>query len=92
MPAFRITVRSPFTVMSVGALRVVLVELDPDHLQEPRKEPDRAAEPQDLKAAGLSAFDKRRALELLSAAGVISVQHRAGKAPLVTHSWFPIQN
>ena len=73
-----------------GRAWVVLVELDRIIFKSRGRNPIELPS-RNLKAAGLSAFDKRRALELLSAAGVISVQHRPGKAPLVTHSWFPLQ-
>jgi hypothetical protein len=42
-----------------------------------------------LRAAQLSRFAAKRALRALEKAGVISVEHRRGRAPLVTHLWFP---
>jgi len=43
-----------------------------------------------LKAAGLSRFAAMRALRLLESAGVVSVERRRGRAPLVAHRWFPV--
>jgi hypothetical protein len=40
------------------------------------------------RAAGLTRYTTMRALRQLEAAGVISVERRAGQAPLVTHLWF----
>jgi hypothetical protein len=41
-----------------------------------------------LEAAELSRFAAKRALRVLEKAGVISVEHKRGRAPLVTHLWF----
>ena len=42
-----------------------------------------------LKTAGVSRWTAKRALRSLERAGVVSVEHRRGRAPLVTHLWFP---
>ena len=43
-----------------------------------------------LKAAGLSRFTAMRVLRPLETAGVVSVERRRGRAPLVTHLWLPV--
>jgi hypothetical protein len=40
-------------------------------------------------AIGLSRFKTKRALRQLVDAGVISVEQRPGRVPLVTHKWYP---
>jgi hypothetical protein len=42
-------------------------------------------------AIGLSRYRTLRALEQLVDAGVISIEQRPGRVPLVTHKWFPIR-
>jgi hypothetical protein len=43
-----------------------------------------------LRAAGIHRNTKTRALRELVRAGVISVEQRPGRAPLVTHLWFSV--
>jgi len=51
----------------------------------------RGQNPIELKAniAGMSRYMRRRGLYLLAAAGVVKLQLRRGKPPLVLHTWYP---
>jgi hypothetical protein len=44
---------------------------------------------QSQKAIGLSRFATMRALRRLELEGVVSIERHRGRAPLVTHRWFP---
>jgi hypothetical protein len=72
-----------------GAAWALLIELDRLILmgqgQNPVRLTYRARE-----AIGLSRFKTERALRQLVDAGVISVEQRPGRVPLVTHKWYPI--
>ena len=43
-----------------------------------------------LKAAGFSRYAAKRALRSLEKASVVAVTRHRGRAPLVTHRWFPV--
>jgi hypothetical protein len=70
---------------------LILIELDRLILEGRGRNPVRLVN-RNLKKAGVVDHTKIRALRQLEAAGVISVRAQgAGKAPLVTHNWFPLQ-
>ena len=73
-----------------GAAWGVLIVLDRlilmGHGQNPVRFTYRARE-----AIGLSRYRTLRALEQLVDAGVISIEQRPDRVPLVTHKWFPIR-
>jgi len=71
-----------------GSAWALLIELDRLVFEGRGKNPVRLTH-RCLKAAQLSRFAAKRALRALEKAGVISVEHRRGRAPLVTHLWFP---
>jgi hypothetical protein len=71
-----------------GSAWALLIELDRLVFEGRGKNPVRLTH-RYLKAAQLSRFAAKRALRALEKAGVISVEHRRGRAPLVTHLWFP---
>jgi hypothetical protein len=67
----------------------LLIELDRLIFEGRGKNPVRLTHRR-LKAAGLSRFAAMRALRPLEAAGIVSVERRRGRAPLVTSLWFPV--
>jgi len=71
-----------------GSAWALLIELDRLVFEGRGKNPVRLTH-RCLRAAQLSRFAAKRALRALEKAGVISVEHRRGRAPLVTHLWFP---
>lgn len=72
-----------------GAPWAVLVELDRLILKGHGQNPVALSGRKVRKLSGMSHATIRRALDKLAAAGVISIQPRRGKAPLVTHAWYP---
>jgi hypothetical protein len=71
---------------------LILIELDRLILEGRGRNPVRLVN-HNLKRAGVTNHTKTRALHQLEAAGVISVRAPGvGKAPWVTHHWFPLQD
>jgi hypothetical protein len=74
-----------------GPAWLILIELDRLILEGRGKNPVRLGN-HNLKRAGVDRHTKTRALRQLEATGVISVRTLGvGKAPWVTHHWFPLQ-
>jgi hypothetical protein len=71
-----------------GAAWALLIELDRLIFEGRGRNPVQLTA-RSRKAAGLSRFRAARALQQLEAAGVVSVEQRPGRAPLVMHRWFP---
>ena len=71
-----------------GSAWMVLIVLDHLILKGRGKNPARLTH-RSLRAAGLSRFAAKRALRQLERAGVVVVEQRPGRAPLVRHLWFP---
>jgi hypothetical protein len=44
-----------------------------------------------LKSSGLTRWQKERALRRLERAGIIRVERKRGRCPLVTHLWYPLR-
>jgi hypothetical protein len=44
-----------------------------------------------LRGSGLTRWEKDRGLRLLERAGIVSVERRIGRCPLVTLLWYPIR-
>jgi hypothetical protein len=75
-----------------GPAWVVLIELDRLVLKQRGKNPVRFWSPR-LRAAGLIARTRMRALRQLEAAGVVKIEWRGkGLSPWVTHLWYPLQD
>ena len=72
-----------------GAAWALLIELDRLILKGQGRNPVRLTY-RAREAIGLSRHRTDRALRQLVAAGVITIEQRAGRVPLVTHKWFPI--
>ena len=74
-----------------GSAWFILVELDRMILKGRGRNPVQLTN-SNLRAAGISRNAKRRALRQLVEAGVIRiVENRFGKAPLIVHLWYPVQ-
>jgi hypothetical protein len=71
-----------------GPAWAILIELDRLILKARGKNPIEL-KGSNLNIAGMSPYTKRRGLNLLATAGVIEVQSRRGKPPLVLHTWYP---
>jgi hypothetical protein len=70
----------------------LLIEIDRLILKNRGKNPVRLSN-QYLRSVGVTRHSKTRALRQLEAAGVIRVMSSGkGRAPLITHLWFPIQD
>jgi hypothetical protein len=78
-----------------SAAWVILIELDRLILKGRGRNPVRLTN-QNLRAIGLTQGNKARALKQLEKAGVVTVERNSqggrGKAPLVTHRWFPVRD
>jgi hypothetical protein len=72
-----------------GAAWALLIELDRLILMGRGRNPVRLTY-RAREAIGLSRHRTDRALRQLVATGVITIEQRAGRVPLVTHKWFPI--
>jgi hypothetical protein len=69
-----------------------LIELDRMILAQRGKNPVCFWSPR-LRDAGLTKHTRKRALQRLEAAGVVTVEQRGrGLGPLVTHLWYPLRN
>jgi|SRR5215831_11882019 len=72
-----------------GAAWWLLIELDRLIFEGRGKNPVKLTQKW-WKVTGLSHDTKTRALQELEKAGVVSIEQRPGRAPLVTHLWFPV--
>ena len=71
-----------------GAAWALLIELDRLIFEGRGRNPVRLTT-KSLKDSGLTEKRKRYGLEELENAGVIAVERKPGRSPLVTHLWFP---
>jgi len=75
-----------------SAAWVVLIELDRLILKRRGQNPVRLISTR-LRAAGIAAQTRARALRQLATAGVVRIEYRGnGLAPWVTHLWYPAQD
>jgi hypothetical protein len=72
-----------------GAAWALLVELDRLIFEGRGQNPVKLTH-RSQKAVGLCRPTTRRALQQLEEAGVVSIERRPGRAPLVRHQWFPV--
>ena len=75
-----------------GPAWFILVELDRLILKGRGRNPVRMSN-RNLRAAGIPRNTKTRALHQLAKAGVVRIiESRPGRAPLLAHLWYPIQD
>ena len=72
-----------------GPAWLILIELDRLILKGRGRNPVKLTSDA-LRGSGLTRRQKERGLRLLEQAGVITVERKRGRCPLVTHLWYPI--